>query len=48
MLNVKLLAHTPEPERVVAAAARLCYSAVGVDALLEKFCQNDGESGQNP
>lgn len=36
MLNVKLLAHTPEPERVVAAAARLCYSAVGVDALLEK------------
>ncbi|MCD7754104.1 MAG: FAD-dependent thymidylate synthase [Clostridiales bacterium] len=36
MLNVKLLAHTPEPERVVAAAARLCYSAAGVDALLEK------------
>lgn len=36
MLNVKLLAYTPEPERVVAAAARLCYSAVGVDALLEK------------
>ncbi|MCD7946479.1 MAG: FAD-dependent thymidylate synthase [Clostridiales bacterium] len=36
MLNVKLLAHTPEPERVVAAAARLCYSATGVDALLEK------------
>ena len=35
MLNVKLIAHTPEPERVVAAAARLCYSAVGVDALLE-------------
>lgn len=36
MLNVKLLAYTPEPERVVAAAARLCYSSVGVDALLEK------------
>ena len=35
MLNVKLIAHTPDPERVVAAAARLCYSAVGVDALLE-------------
>ena len=34
MLNVKLIAHTPEPERVVSAAARLCYSAVGVDALL--------------
>jgi thymidylate synthase (FAD) len=36
MLNVKLIAHTPDPERVVAAAARLCYSPVGVDALLEK------------
>ncbi|MCQ2443062.1 MAG: FAD-dependent thymidylate synthase [Oscillospiraceae bacterium] len=36
MLNVKLIAHTPNPESVVAAAARLCYSAVGVDALLEQ------------
>lgn len=36
MLNVKLIAHTPDPESVVAAAARLCYSAVGVDALLEQ------------
>ena len=35
MLNVKLIAHTPDPEAVVAAAARLCYSAVGVEALLE-------------
>lgn len=35
MLNVKLIAHTPDPESVVAAAARLCYSAVGVEALLE-------------
>ena len=36
MLKVELIAHTPEPERVVAAAARLCYSPVGVDALMEK------------
>ena len=36
MLHVNLIAHTPDPERVVAAAARLCYSAVGVDQLLEK------------
>lgn len=35
MLTVKLIAHTPDPERVVAAAAKLCYSPVGVDALLE-------------
>lgn len=35
MLKVDLIAHTPEPERVVAAAAKLCYSAVGVDKLME-------------
>lgn len=35
MLHVTLIAHTPEPEKVVAAAAKLCYSASGVDQLLE-------------
>ncbi len=29
MLKVKLIAHTPQPEKVVAAAAKLCYSAQG-------------------
>ncbi len=33
---VQLVQHTPEPERVVAAAARLCYSAASVDRLLEQ------------
>jgi len=33
---VQLLTHTPDPERVVAAAARLCYSAADIDQLLEK------------
>ena len=33
---VQLLTHTPEPEQVAAAAARLCYSASSVDQLLEK------------
>jgi len=28
--------HTPEPERVVAAAARLCYSPSGLEQLLGK------------
>ena len=28
-LNVVLLRHTPEPEEVVAMAAKLCYSASG-------------------
>lgn len=26
-MRVILLSHTPEPERLVAAAARLCYSS---------------------
>ncbi len=34
-MKVKLIAHTPEPERVVAAAAKLCYSNASVDDLLE-------------
>ena len=35
MLKVKLIAHTPQPEKVVAAAAKLCYSSAGVDDLLD-------------
>ena len=35
-MNVQLLTHTPDPERVVAAAARLCYSDAGIDRLLAK------------
>ncbi len=37
MLKVILLEHTPEPERLVAAAARLCYSDKSADELLENF-----------
>ncbi len=33
---VQLLTHTPNPEQVVAAAARLCYSASSIGELLEK------------
>ncbi|MDT8440230.1 MAG: FAD-dependent thymidylate synthase [Desulfuromonadales bacterium] len=33
-MRVQLLTHTPEPEQVVAAAARLCYSDAGIDELL--------------
>lgn len=32
-LRVKLLAHTPDPEKTCALAARTCYSAADVDAL---------------
>lgn len=35
MLKVTLLEHTPNPERLVAAAAKLCYSSSDIDGLLE-------------
>lgn len=34
-LNVKLIAHTPDADKVVAAAAKLCYSAADVDTLMD-------------
>ncbi len=34
MLNVSLIAYTPEPEKVVAAAAKLCYSNAHIGDLL--------------
>lgn len=34
-MKVNLIAHTPNPDSVIAAAAKLCYSAVGVDEILD-------------
>ncbi len=34
-MKVLLIAHTPQPEKVVAAAAKLCYSNAHVDDLLD-------------
>lgn len=34
-MNVELLYHTPDPERAVATAARLCYAPVGASELME-------------
>ena len=39
-MQVKLMQYTPEPERMVAMAARLCYSAVGAEELAEKMSQS--------
>ena len=39
-MQVKLMQYTPEPERTVAMAARLCYSAVGAEELAEKMSQS--------
>jgi len=40
-LGVVLLRHTPEPEEVVAMAARLCYSAASVGDLRERVAAAD-------
>lgn len=32
-MKVKLLAHTPDAEKIIASAAKLCYSRVGVEDI---------------
>ena len=46
-LKVKIIAHTPNPEEVVAQAAKLCYSPVGVDGIMEKLTPEKIESFVN-
>ena len=36
-MKVKLMSHTPNPDRVVSMAAKLCYSKVGVDEIEKKL-----------
>lgn len=43
-MKVKLLAHTPEPEKVVSMAAKLCYSKVGVEGIEENLTDEKIES----
>lgn len=38
-MKVDLLAYTPEPEKVIAMAAKLCYSPVGVSELKEDLTE---------
>jgi thymidylate synthase (FAD) len=40
-MKVALLQYTPEPERTVALAARLCYSPADIDELREKISSAD-------
>ncbi len=34
-MKVTLLTHTPEPEKIIAAAAKLCYASSDIDTLLD-------------
>src|ERR1035437_3137721 len=43
-MNIELLAHTPEPEKVIALAARLCYSPISIGELRQRLDSSDIES----
>jgi len=44
MPKVTLLAHTPEPEKIIAAAAKLCYSNQTVEGLMDGLTPEKTES----
>lgn len=47
MMQVTLIAHTPEPEKVVAAAAKLCYSDAHIADLMEGLTPEKTEAFLN-
>jgi len=40
MLNVELIAHTPEPEKLAATAAKLCYSSSDISSLRDGLTED--------
>lgn len=42
-MKVRLIEHTPNPDKVVAVAAKLCYSRVGVDDIEKKLSDEETE-----
>ena len=47
MPKVTLLGHTPDPEKIVAAAAKLCYSSQTVEGLMDGLTPEKTESFLN-
>lgn len=43
-MNVQLLAHTPDPEKVIAAAAKLCYAKSDIQGLFDKLTPEKTEA----
>ena len=43
-MEVKLLSHTPEPERVVATAARLCYASQAAEEVWAGFTRRSSRN----
>lgn len=46
-MKVTLLTHTPDPEKIIAAAAKLCYSESGVENILDGLNDEKTESFLN-
>lgn len=46
-MKVKLISHTPYPDKVVSMAAKLCYSKVGVDEIEKKLTDEQIEKFVN-
>ena len=47
-MQVELLYHTPDPERAIATAARLCYAPVGAAELMETMPEERVKSVLSP
>ncbi len=46
-MKVELIRYTPEPEKIVAAAAKLCYSKTGIDGILDDLDEKKTEKFLN-
>jgi thymidylate synthase (FAD) len=44
VLNVKLLSHTPDAEKLIATAAKLCYSSSDIESLRDGLTEEKIES----
>jgi len=43
-MKVQIIAHTPDCEKLIASAAKLCYSETGVDGIMEGLTPEKTES----
>lgn len=46
-MNVQLLTHTPDPEKIVASAAKLCYSSAKVSDIMDGLDEEKTEKFLN-
>ena len=43
-LKVTLITHTPDPEKIIAAAAKLCYRDIGIDSMMDELDEEKAAS----